>query len=195
MTHRNKKGPLSRSEQMSHIKGKDTDPEVTLRRALWARGLRYRLHATTPACRPDIVFPTRQVAVFVDGCFWHGCPQHYPCPRSNEDFWSNKLASNVGRDARQSAALADAGWSVVRVWEHEVIEELDNAVARVVEAICGEGDDWRHLKRVLRVVALGDGRERRELVELVTPTLVVSVHEGPRITDKARPRARRRLRR
>lgn len=190
----NENTPLSRSAQMSRIKGKDTTPEISLRRALWANGLRYRIREGAPVGRPDVVFPARRVAVFVDGCFWHGCPLHYPCPRSNEEFWSNKLVSNVRRDAHQSKDLADAGWSVIRIWEHEVIEDLDNVVARITATLGGADDDWRHHRRVIRVIAIGDATERRELIDLEAPTLVVSVHEGPRITDKARPRARHRIR-
>lgn len=188
-TRRRKRRSLSRSEQMARIRGKDTAPEIMLRRALWARGCRYRLRARTPVGRPDLVFPIQRVAVFVDGCYWHGCPQHYPCPKSNEDFWSSKLASNVSRDARQSAALSDAGWSVVHVWEHEVNEDLDKAVALVFAAVKGVATDWRRQQRVLRVISLENGCERRELVELAAPDLIVSTVEGPRITKKVRRRA------
>ena len=78
------------------------------------------MHAATPAGRPDIVFPGARVAVFIDGCFWHGCPDHYVRPRSSEEFWSKKLAENCRRDSVQTKRLEDIGWRVCRVWEHEV---------------------------------------------------------------------------
>lgn len=124
----------SRSEQMSRIRGTNTKPEKLLRSALWARGLRYRLHARTPMGRPDVVFPAQQVAVFIDGCFWHGCPDHYVRPRSRVEFWSNKLRENVERDSRQTLALEEAGWRVIRFWEHTVFTELEQA-AEFVEAV------------------------------------------------------------
>src|SRR5688572_18812214 len=122
---------LNRSEQMARIKGFDTSPEIALRRALWARGLRYRLKIRTPGGRPDVVFPTERLAVFIDGCFWHGCPLHYASPRSRKDFWSAKLAENIDRDWRQSTALQAAGWCVVRLWEHEVVLDLVRAAKQV----------------------------------------------------------------
>ncbi|GHH04173.1 hypothetical protein GCM10012319_73440 [Comamonas sp. KCTC 72670] len=178
---------LTRSEQMARIRGTDTSPEVALRRALWARGLRYRLHSRTPAGRPDVVLTTRRIAVFIDGCFWHGCPLHYARPRSREGFWSGKLAGNIDRDARQSALLEAGGWRVVRLWEHEVIEELASVVARVESVVRGSGCSlWAAQNRVRRVIDLGGGLERREIVALGAPSDVVEVTEGPRVTAKAR---------
>lgn len=177
---------LSRSEQMSRIRCKHTEPERMLRAALWAAGMRYRLHATTPVGRPDLVFPGSQVAVFIDGCFWHGCPLHYARPRSREEFWANKLTTNVFRDTRQSAALDSDGWRVVRLWEHEVVEDLSGCVARVERALRGVPDEWRTQLRVVRVVETGDRMERREIAYLKEPTAVIKVEEGPRVTAKAR---------
>src|SRR5215211_8176900 len=108
---------------MARVKGKNTSPERILRSALWRNGLRYRLDYKVPAGRPDIVFPGPKVAVFVDGCFWHGCPAHYSRPRSQQEFWSEKLAANVERDRRQTLELESRGWRVVRVWEHEISSE------------------------------------------------------------------------
>ena len=105
-----------RSRMMSRIRGRNTRPERRLRQALWAAGLRYRKHAKTPVGRPDLVFVGPRVAVFVDGCFWHGCPRHYVRPRSRTDFWSRKLRENVDRDRRQTLELHVRGWTVVRIW-------------------------------------------------------------------------------
>jgi DNA mismatch endonuclease (patch repair protein) len=114
----------------------DTKPELALRRALHAQGLRYRkdyrLDLEGARVRPDIAFTARRVAVFVDGCFWHVCPEHGTKPAANTWYWGPKLARNVERDRAADAALAAAGWRVVRVWEHE---PLDAAIAAVIAAL------------------------------------------------------------
>lgn len=112
-------------------RGVDTTPEVALRSALHRRGLRFRKHVQAVRelrCRPDIVFASRRVAVFVDGCYWHRCPTHGVSPRQNAEYWSAKLDRNVARDRRNDEALAAAGWKVVRVWEHEPVEHALAAV-------------------------------------------------------------------
>jgi DNA mismatch endonuclease (patch repair protein) len=123
-----------RSRCMSRIRGKDTRPEKELRSALWRAGLRYRKHAKLPG-RPDLVFASARVAVFVDGCFWHRCPLHSTKPKANADFWQRKLRGNVDRDRRVDATLADLGWTVLRLWEHEVDENLTRAAYRVQRAV------------------------------------------------------------
>ncbi len=103
-------------------KGKDTRPELAVRSAAHALGLRYRVGTSPlPGLRrtADLVFPKAKVAVFVDGCFWHGCPEHHRPARRNSDFWTAKIEGNVARDADTDTRLRDAGWTVVRVWEHE----------------------------------------------------------------------------
>src|SRR4051812_22667472 len=116
--------PLTRSENMARIRAGDTQPEVQLRCALWKRGLRYRVNYRTPGGRADLALPGRKVAIFVDGCFWHGCPEHYVRPRSPSAFWERKLLENVSRDRRQTQQLLDAEWIPIRLWEHEVREDL-----------------------------------------------------------------------
>jgi DNA mismatch endonuclease, patch repair protein len=114
----------------------NTKPELALRTALHAMGYRYRkdhrLDLPLRRVRPDIAFTRRKVAVFVDGCFWHACPDHGSKPKSNEWYWSPKLAGNVERDRAADAALVQAGWTVVRLWEHV---PLADAVALVVDAV------------------------------------------------------------
>lgn len=103
-------------------RGADTKPERALRSALHARGLRFfknRRPEPTIACRADIVFPTARLAIFVDGCFWHRCPEHGVSPQANSDYWRAKLDRNVARDLRNDRALRAARWEVIRVWEHE----------------------------------------------------------------------------
>lgn len=115
---------------------RDTMPEVRLRSALHRRGMRFRkdqlLRCEQIRVRPDIVFPRSQVVVFLDGCFWHGCPDHQRIPKRNRDYWVPKLEANVARDRRADVALAEAGWEVIRIWEHE---QLDTAVERVANAV------------------------------------------------------------
>jgi DNA mismatch endonuclease (patch repair protein) len=162
---------LSRSEQMARIRARNTTPEVALRRLLWSAGLRYRVHAATPAGRPDIIFPRARVAVFIDGCFWHGCPDHYVRPRSSPDFWSRKLVENCRRDCTQTKRLEALGWRVCRVWEHEVFEAADVIVQQIRAAILNPQWDppqsWRVIK-VVEVDALRN-RERRYLQDLRDP--------------------------
>nr|WP_281964768.1 very short patch repair endonuclease [Serinicoccus marinus] len=120
---------------MSRQRRRDTDPEMALRRALHARGLRFRVDAPLPGMprrRPDLIFTRRRVAVFVDGCFWHGCPEHATSPTNNAEWWAAKLATNVARDRDTDARLAEQGWRSVRIWEHTVIGD---AVRMVEDAL------------------------------------------------------------
>ena len=119
----------------------DTKPELALRHALHRLGYRYRKDYRLDLdsgrrVRPDIAFTARKVAVFVDGCFWHACPEHGSKPRANEWYWGPKLIKNVERDRVNDAALILAGWTVVRLWEHVPIDE---AVGTVVTALTATG--------------------------------------------------------
>lgn len=110
--------PEQRQLNMSRIRGKDTKPEMLIRRGLHARGLRYRLHDRSLPGRPDLVFPKHHTAVFIHGCFWHahGCPLS-KLPATRQDFWRTKLAANVARDREAVDALQAAGWRVLVIWE------------------------------------------------------------------------------
>jgi DNA mismatch endonuclease (patch repair protein) len=126
-----------RSANMKANRRTDTKPELALRKALHAKGFRYRKDlrldlAGGVRVRPDIVFTARRVAVFVDGCFWHCCPDHGSQPASNTWYWEPKLRRNVERDRTADTALGEAGWTVIRFWEHE---SLDEAVAVVVDVL------------------------------------------------------------
>ena len=119
---------------MQGNRGHDTRPEVALRSALHRRGLRFfknRRPVASISCRADIVFPRARLAVFVDGCFWHRCPDHGVMPDKNRDYWQAKLERNVARDRRNDEALEEAGWRVVRVWEHEDVETAADRLASV----------------------------------------------------------------
>lgn len=177
---------LTRSEQMSRIRGRDTSPELLLRHALRALGLRYRVNYRTPAGRADVAFPGLRLAVQVDGCFWHGCPAHYVRPRGPARFWATKLRANVERDTRQMAAARNADWTIVRYWEHEVRanhEGVASTVARAVEA--GGRLRLRSLWRVFRVdvIDAAGKRERRHSVDILRPTRT-KVIERTRSTKK-----------
>lgn len=111
----------ARSRQMSLVRGRDTKPEIRVRKALHAEGLRYRLHDASLPGKPDLIFPSRRIAVFVHGCFWH---RHEGCaaarlPKSRLDFWLPKLSGNAARDQKNAAALKALGWKVLVIWECE----------------------------------------------------------------------------
>lgn len=126
--------PETRSRMMSRIRGRDTRPEVGLRRALHSRGLRFRLHDRRLPGRPDIVFPRFRAACFVNGCFWHrhaGC-RYATTPASRRAFWAAKFEANVARDARNRLELLAVGWRVAVVWECAV---RDNSFESMAEAL------------------------------------------------------------
>jgi DNA mismatch endonuclease (patch repair protein) len=122
---------------MQSNKGRDTQPELALRSAAHALGLRYRV-----SVRPlrelrrtaDLVFPRAKVAVFLDGCFWHGCPEHHTVAATNAGFWARKVAANRARDQDTDSRLADAGWASIRVWEHEDPTAAAERIRAVVRA-------------------------------------------------------------
>lgn len=125
------------SRRMARVRQKGTQAEIDLRRVLHAKGLRYRLHVlllTKPRRLADIVFPSAKIAVVVDGCFWHGCPEHASWPKSNADFWREKIETNRTRDADTDQRLNALGWKTVRVWEHEDAREAANRIAELVDA-------------------------------------------------------------
>lgn len=118
-------------------RGRDTRPELGVRRAVWALGLRYRVGVrpiSTLRRTADMVFTRAKVAVFVDGCFWHGCPLHHRPARLNADFWSSKIEGNRRRDEDTDRRLREAGWTVVRVWEHEEPGDAADRVRSAVDA-------------------------------------------------------------
>lgn len=133
---------LSRNERsalMARIRGKNTAPEMNVRRHLHASGLRYRIHGQTLPGRPDLVFPSRRVCVFVHGCFWHACPHcndgmHHV--KSNLGYWRKKMLANAARDAKAEKSLREAGWRVMIIWECQTdniakIRSLERAIRRV----------------------------------------------------------------
>ena len=125
------------SLRMARVRQKGTDAELSLRKALHARGLRYRLHVpllTKPRRVADIVFASARVAIFVDGCFWHGCPEHASWPKSNAQFWRDKIETNRARDWDTDRRLRASGWRVVRIWYHESAGDAAERIEGIVRA-------------------------------------------------------------
>lgn len=126
-----------RRKNMQANRRRDTQPELRVRSLLHSAGLRYRVDApplSTLRSRADVVFARSRVAVFIDGCYWHGCPEHYRVPRVNTNYWAPKIEGNRERDRRVDRALVDAGWTVLRFWEHEPPEDIAATVIRCVRA-------------------------------------------------------------
>lgn len=132
--------PATRSRMMSGIRGRDTLPEMTLRRALHRAGFRFRLHAAQLPGRPDLVLPKRRAAVLVHGCFWHrhpGC-RYATTPATRPAFWKSKFEGNVERDARNHAALLGLGWRIATIWECALRRDrVDDSVTRLAQWIHG----------------------------------------------------------
>jgi len=123
---------------MRRVRGKNSAAERALRSALHAEGLRFRLHRRIEGIAVDVVFVGPKVAVFVDGCFWHGCPDHATFPKTNQDYWLPKLAENRERDRRQTARLRAGGWTVFRVWEHQCLPPAEQSVDQIKKACRAE---------------------------------------------------------
>jgi DNA mismatch endonuclease (patch repair protein) len=128
-------------------KSRDTKPELSVRRAVHALGLRYRVHIRPLPdlrCHGDLVFARSRVVVFVDGCYWHGCPQHHRAPRANSAYWTAKVTRNIQRDADNDRLLTEFGWLPLRVWEHE---DPQLAAQSILEAVRGRRSAGRHTRR------------------------------------------------
>ncbi|MGN6663751.1 MAG: very short patch repair endonuclease [Solirubrobacterales bacterium] len=129
--------PELRRRIMRANRQRDTSPELALRRELHRLGLRYRIDfpirpTGQRLTRPDVVFPSRRIALYVDGCFWHGCPDHGTQASTNRDYWAEKIAANRARDARLTQALEEDGWTVIRFWEHDDPTESAYKIKEVV---------------------------------------------------------------
>ncbi|MFE9407603.1 very short patch repair endonuclease [Streptomyces sp. NPDC006704] len=126
----------ARRRNMQAIRSRDTKPERLVRRLVHASGLRYRVAAKPlPDLRrtADMVFRPAKVAVFIDGCYWHGCPEHYVPPKTNSGYWSEKVLRNVNRDRDTDRRLDEAGWLVLRFWEHQNSEDCAQVIVAAVE--------------------------------------------------------------
>lgn len=128
------------TKSMKGNRGRDTAPELELRRLLRLAGFPgYRLHWKKAPGRPDVAYPGRRVAIFLHGCFWHRCPTCKPVlPKSNLEYWGRKFELNQERDARKEAALVDAGWTVITIWECELKADAAGVVQRIVTVLTEE---------------------------------------------------------
>ena len=123
----------ARSRAMSKIKSKGTLPEMALRKALWHSGTRYRVQYGKE--KIDIAFPSKKIAVFVDGCFWHSCPIHGHIPKSNIGYWKPKLEGNIERAKEKDARLEYSGWKALHFWEHDVKKGPEKCVSEIMNAL------------------------------------------------------------
>lgn len=127
--------PEQRKYNMSRIRGKNTEPERKLRKLLWSQGIRgYRIHYNLPG-KPDIVFPKRKIAIFIDGCFWHRCVACFQEPETRKEFWMKKINSNVERDLKTTKQLQNDGWTVLRFWEHEIRKTPNEVVEKIIKCL------------------------------------------------------------
>jgi DNA mismatch endonuclease (patch repair protein) len=133
---------LTKSEQMARVRNRGTSSELRLRMLLRNHGLRYILRRKLPGS-PDLVIPSGKVAVFVDGCFWHGCPRHYRAPATNIKFWREKVQRNMARDTRVDSELRTLGWRVVRVWDHELKRDVRKVLGRIERGMRGAASRQR----------------------------------------------------
>lgn len=135
MTKRPKPISESVSRAMHSMPEHSTGPEMAVRRMLHQRGLRYRVQYPVPGVPRrtiDIAFPGRKIAVFIDGCFWHGCSDHRNIPAHNRDWWQNKIIQNRSRDKDTDEKLRNAGWLVFRYWEHDSVERIVSEIHEVI---------------------------------------------------------------
>ena len=138
--------PEQRHRCMSNIRGKDTKPEMIVRKYLFSRGLRFRLHRKDLPGRPDIVLPKYRAVVLIDGCFWHGhegC-KYYKMPKSNVEFWESKITKNRNRDILNEIKLKELGWRVIRIWECEIrkVSDRDQALESLYNRIVGNPSQY-----------------------------------------------------
>jgi DNA mismatch endonuclease, patch repair protein len=123
-----------RSKVMSRIRSKNTKPELLLRKTLWHLGYRgYRIHNQKIPGKPDIVFTKKKIAIFIDGCFWHGCPQCFVEPKSNRDYWLPKIRRTIERDKMQNVRLQSDGWNVIRIWEHDIKQNNQKMIQKIFQ--------------------------------------------------------------
>lgn len=161
---------LQRHKCMSHIRSKDTVPEVVLRRELFKQGFRFRKNVRTLPGTPDIVLPKYRTCIFVNGCFWHGhkgC-RYYTVPKTNVDFWKDKVKRNIERDALNIQNLEALSWHVITVWECELkSKRLPGTMERIMSGLSAnqlKWEEYRERRRRDRAFAMEQARKHRELL-------------------------------
>jgi DNA mismatch endonuclease (patch repair protein) len=130
-----KVSPEVRTRTMRAVKSKDSRMEVAFRSALWRLGLRFYKNSKKLPGKPDIVFPKKKFVIFLDSCFWHGCPQHLRKPVSNVDYWQAKFERNQKRDAQVNDYYREKHWRVIRLWEHELKANFEGKIAEIAQAL------------------------------------------------------------
>ena len=116
---------------MASIKGKDTEPELTIRKILWVKGHRYRIHHKSMFGKPDISFTKNKLAIFIDSCFWHGCSNCYKAPKTNPEFWRNKIEQNKSRRKIVRQTLKKNNWTILEFWEHDIKQDPPSIVEKI----------------------------------------------------------------
>lgn len=175
--------PLTRSQNMARIHGKDTKPEIRVRKALHAKGFRFRVNVRSLSGTPDIVLPKYRTCVFVNGCFWHGHDKcsFYSRPKSNKEFWQDKVKRNKARDELVVAKLSSMGWYCVSVWECElkkaVFEKTMEALAATIRGNRERWEQEKDRKRQERMQAkerktLSERRQQELMLKGVSPAIV-----------------------
>lgn len=124
-----------RSEIMRLVKSKETKLEQLFRQKLWNAGLRYTKHNENQFGKPDLMLKRKRIAIFIDSCFWHGCPEHLRVPASNRKYWISKIEGNKNRDKEVNAHYRKSGWRVIRVWEHQISKQLEEVVNRIFKVV------------------------------------------------------------
>lgn len=127
--------PEARSRIMSLVRSKDTKLEDKFRKALWKTGIRYRKNPRGYYGKPDLAIKIRRVVIFVDSCFWHGCDTHCRLPKSNDDYWLSKIERNKKRDEEVARHYKEIGWKLIRVWEHDIVKDIQATARRTAKII------------------------------------------------------------
>lgn len=135
----------TRSRIMAAIKGKNTSPEMKVRRLLWGMGNRYRIHDRTVHGTPDISIKKKKVAIFIDGCFWHGCGNCYREPKSNVNYWREKIVKNKKRRKAVLESLRKEQWTVMQFWEHEISPSPEIVAGKINSMLMSKDDAWRNV--------------------------------------------------
>lgn len=124
-----------RSKLMQAVKGKNTLLESKVTKELWHKGIRFRKNVKSLPGKPDIAIKKYKIAIFIDSCFWHGCPSHCKIPKSNVEYWTSKIQRNIQRDLEISEYYKTIGWTVFRIWEHELKDDFEGVINKIVFAI------------------------------------------------------------
>ncbi len=162
--------PTQRHYCMSRIRSKDTRPEIAVRRELWRRGYRYRLHDKKLPGSPDLVLKKYKTVIFVNGCFWHGhkgCTKYVP-PKSNGEFWRNKISNNRERDLITIQKLEAHDWNIITVWECEVSKaRIEETMKRIENELKANGEKWKELKEKYKLNRKKANEEKRRRLEAI----------------------------